>query len=499
MYDSALLSICIPTYQRREYLLYVLKTLKPFQSSLQIIVGDNSETPSLSSKEISDFNVMYFHHKKNIGPLENFRFLVKKASCEYFIMLNDDDCLLDLNKLLYVFRNENLKNLGSIVFWKTIMFHDNDLPTSHSNENIAMNDIKELTLNDLLFGMFAARNIQLYPSAVSWRSRDFISSGNWPDYQLSFDVFKVFDYNMDVKINYIDETFTGYRIHHENISLKTKNYWRYNVIEVLQLIFRKRSLKLTKLLLKYAAKNFKIIFLGYFKKRKISFIFSWTLIKIVVTDYFFFKKLFRTERINKVFDVGANEGLKSQLFQLLSCKILLVEPDPNLYSLLQHTFKRQVVLNRAVGSENEDLILYKYKKTGYNTCNPDRHEFLLENMPEIAENYNKEIIQGTTLETLIGDYFLPDYIKLDIEGNEMNALKGLKTSPNLLSIEINKSENTDLLYLHTELLRLGFKMFLVYRNKFNFSIQWSKISIKNLNENFFLLKEEESFELFVKK
>lgn len=97
---SPLLSICITTFNRAEWLSISLKNLFRFESSfnneIEIIVCDNTSTdhttevvqPYLEKK-----NFQYYRNEKNVGMLGNLRVTAHNAKGKYVWILGDDDLL----------------------------------------------------------------------------------------------------------------------------------------------------------------------------------------------------------------------------------------------------------------------------------------------------------------------------------------------------------------------------------------------------------------------
>ncbi len=96
------ISICIPIYNRFEYLKELIDSiLKQTSSNYEIILGQDP-TPDGPHLEIQNWSkdlaakkehVSYFCNEKNLGLAGNWNELVKKANGEYLILLGDDDKL----------------------------------------------------------------------------------------------------------------------------------------------------------------------------------------------------------------------------------------------------------------------------------------------------------------------------------------------------------------------------------------------------------------------
>jgi glycosyltransferase involved in cell wall biosynthesis len=95
--NKPLVSVGIPTFDRPTGLRRTLQLMcGQTYSNIEILVSDNaspgSETESVA-REFSarDKRIKYFRQPTNIGPIANFRFVLAKASGDYFMWAADDD------------------------------------------------------------------------------------------------------------------------------------------------------------------------------------------------------------------------------------------------------------------------------------------------------------------------------------------------------------------------------------------------------------------------
>lgn len=95
--DTPLVSIGIPTFGRPEGLARTLQYLiSQTYENLEIIVSDNDTpgpTVGLIVKSLSerDSRIKFYQQPKNIGRIDNFRFVLSQASGEFFMWAADDD------------------------------------------------------------------------------------------------------------------------------------------------------------------------------------------------------------------------------------------------------------------------------------------------------------------------------------------------------------------------------------------------------------------------
>lgn len=94
--DKPLVSIGIPTYNRAESLKRAINSaVNQTYTNLEIIISDNcsiDETQQLCEELCKlDSRITYIRQAKNFGATNNFSFVLKKATGEYFMWLADDD------------------------------------------------------------------------------------------------------------------------------------------------------------------------------------------------------------------------------------------------------------------------------------------------------------------------------------------------------------------------------------------------------------------------
>lgn len=155
---------------------------------------------------------------------------------------------------------------------------------------------------------------------------------------------------------------------------------------------------------------------------------------------------------NLIFDIGAYDGHKTAAFIEISKKVICCEPDPLNYQILRTRFRKNknvVILNKAVFNINgySDL-LRAYEGSAFNT--------LKENWKNILEKddcrrWNEDLtfhdelalkVETVTLDTVIETYGIPDFIKLDVEGAELEVMEGLSHTIKAISFECTLPEFT---------------------------------------------------------
>ena len=163
---------------------------------------------------------------------------------------------------------------------------------------------------------------------------------------------------------------------------------------------------------------------------------------------FFRKTLLGFRKNDLIFDVGANQGVKTGIFVELGARVIAVDPDMSNQKTLTERFlayrlrkKPVIVVGKAVSDRNGHETFW-VSAPGFemNTLNPKWVE-ALENDPtrfgRLFKFVEKKEVETVTLEEMLSTYGRPFYIKIDVEGHEFNVLKGLQTAVPYLSFEVN--------------------------------------------------------------
>ncbi len=152
-----------------------------------------------------------------------------------------------------------------------------------------------------------------------------------------------------------------------------------------------------------------------------------------------------------VFDVGANKGNKVKALLALGYQVIAVEPEKNSLKTLKYRFAKnpdvtlvEKGLSDAPGSAQIHIAA---PRSGFNTLSNKWVDILgrsevnrFEQKIEYSDAYD---IPLTTLDHLIAEFGIPYFIKIDVEGYEVNVLHGLHAAPDFLSFETNLPEFLD--------------------------------------------------------
>jgi FkbM family methyltransferase len=129
-----------------------------------------------------------------------------------------------------------------------------------------------------------------------------------------------------------------------------------------------------------------------------------------------------------IIDIGANVGsfTKAWMNKYPNCDFLCVEANPDLIPVLEGLFhgeERVTIINKLVSDKDGEMIDFWIN---------DNHTLSTASKRWIEKsrfnhtNYEKKIqVETVTLDTLIKTYGSPNLTKIDVEGYELEVLKGL--------------------------------------------------------------------------
>lgn len=172
---------------------------------------------------------------------------------------------------------------------------------------------------------------------------------------------------------------------------------------------------------------------------------------------------------NLVFDVGANIGNRTDIFLKLNARVVAIEPQPQCAAVLRKQFGDRIYLEQVgLDEKNDTLTMYIADESTISTFSKEYIERVKETKfrkNTWAETISVPVIR---LDQLVEKYGIPDFCKIDVEGYELNVLKGLSKPIPFISFEYSVPEMIDKLlgcleYLHR----------LDDRYRFNYSVQES--------------------------
>ena len=156
----------------------------------------------------------------------------------------------------------------------------------------------------------------------------------------------------------------------------------------------------------------------------------------------FYKKFITKNSI--VFDVGANLGSRAKLFINCNSTVVAYEPQPNLcdhLDLYLSGHKRFILNRKALGHIKGNEII---KLSDAHVLSSMSQRWINATTASGRfSNYkwdNSITVQVSTLDDEITKYGTPTFIKIDVEGYELNVLKGLTKPIEYISIEFTAED-----------------------------------------------------------
>lgn len=146
--------------------------------------------------------------------------------------------------------------------------------------------------------------------------------------------------------------------------------------------------------------------------------------------------------INKkilIFDIGANRGLftDTSLRTFPNLKIITIEPNQNLFNFLVNKYKNNdsvVLMSNVVAEKNDEMI--DFYMANADTISTAETDWI--NNSRFSKEYSWGLpikIKSVSLDYLIEKYGTPDLIKIDVEGYELEVIKGLSNKQKEICFE----------------------------------------------------------------
>jgi FkbM family methyltransferase len=178
-------------------------------------------------------------------------------------------------------------------------------------------------------------------------------------------------------------------------------------------------------------------------------------------------------RSSLIFDLGCHTGQDSDFYLKKGFTVVAVDAYPPLCAQLKQRFAVEIAQNRfiliekAIAKQAGEIEFYVHSEESIRgTTIPEFGEHTAK-----GSKWTKIVVPPTTLPSIIGEYGVPRYLKIDIEGADLLCLESLtqfSDAPVFISIERPPSFSQQLRGL--ELLRnLGY-------NKFKFADQKSVVA-----------------------
>lgn len=167
-----------------------------------------------------------------------------------------------------------------------------------------------------------------------------------------------------------------------------------------------------------------------------------------------------------IFDLGCHRGEDSRFYLAKGFRVIGVEANPSLCANLRAMFSKEIVtgqfalVDRAIAEREGTITFYVSDTSIWGSIRPDW----------AGRDATMQPIEvpAITFGSLIEQFGMPHYIKIDIEGADMLCLEGLlkfSERPRYVSFESERRAVSDFLREFTLLRRLGCRRFQVVNQR----------------------------------
>jgi FkbM family methyltransferase len=145
------------------------------------------------------------------------------------------------------------------------------------------------------------------------------------------------------------------------------------------------------------------------------------------------------------FDVGANYGNRITPIVNENIRVVAIEPQGKCVRFLRKKFKSRItVVPKGAGQKIEEREFYISNASTLSTFSKDWIDSIKKSGRFANYQWNRTVkVQMTTLDKLIEEYGHPSFIKIDVEGYELEVLKGLTKTVPYISYEYAAPEQTE--------------------------------------------------------
>lgn len=168
-----------------------------------------------------------------------------------------------------------------------------------------------------------------------------------------------------------------------------------------------------------------------------------------------------------IFDIGFHNGEDTDFYLKKGFRVLAVEANPHLHAAGVQRFRQQIesgqltLVNVAIAEADGPIRFFINRRvTEWGTTS---QEFAARNV-RLGAASDEISVLGMRFERILGDFGVPYYLKIDIEGADLLCLRGLHQcgkQPTHVSLESTKTSWAGLLSEFQQLRALGYHRFKV--------------------------------------
>ncbi|MEZ4619711.1 MAG: FkbM family methyltransferase [Caldilineaceae bacterium] len=140
------------------------------------------------------------------------------------------------------------------------------------------------------------------------------------------------------------------------------------------------------------------------------------------------------------FDIGAHVGNRLWIWSQLGARVVALEPQPLCMALLRRWYGKRagvVLLETAVGATAGEATLWISERTPTVTTLSQEWIAAVRQASSFAtvEWQQQVLVPVTTVDALVQEHGLPAFCKIDVEGYELDVLRGLRRPLPVISFE----------------------------------------------------------------